>query len=228
MPPPNFALSFDGIDDFASIANTGDFDFGDGMTIEAWVKPTSLATSGSYAAIARGAFADGGGGGGSWVLALRNTDHTDVGLSGCTPGCDAVRSGPGGLVVGEWQHIAGQYDGTTIQLYRNGQFVDSTPLSGDLSNFGFLILGLWTDSFHGLIDEVRVWSTPKGPFDIDADYDRVLSGNEVGLVGYYRFDEGSGQTFADSSVAGNNGRLGSSGAQDIRDPLWTPSDVPVG
>jgi hypothetical protein len=74
---------------------------------------------------------------------------------------------------------------------------------------------------------VRVWNTPRGPAAIGQDWDRILDGDEVGLVGDYRFDEGGGQLFADSSVRSNDGKLGNNIAQDVHDALWTPSDVPV-
>ena len=41
-PLPPYALQFDGLDDFASIADQGDFDFDQAFTVEAWVKPLSL------------------------------------------------------------------------------------------------------------------------------------------------------------------------------------------
>ena len=54
-----------------------------------------------------------------------------------------------------------------------------------------------------------------------------LTGTETGLVGYYRFDEGSGTTTADISpthVAATffGGDAGSAGA-----PTWVMSDAPV-
>ncbi len=41
-PSPPYALQFDGLDDFVSIAGLGEFDFDQAFTIEAWVKPLSI------------------------------------------------------------------------------------------------------------------------------------------------------------------------------------------
>jgi Concanavalin A-like lectin/glucanases superfamily len=41
-----------------------------------------------------------------------------------------------------------------------------------------------------------------------------------GLVAYYRFDEGSGQTLADQSGNGHDGTLGSTAGADTNDPSW--------
>jgi hypothetical protein len=197
------------------------------MTIEAWVKPTSLAGSG-FSAVVQGAFSEPPFSGAAWTMFLNSSDHSNWGLSGCTPGCSAATSGAGGLVVGEWQHLTATYDGVTIMIYRNGQFLTSSVLSGDLSNVGFLVIGTWTTSFRGYIDEVRVWDHSRLPTDIADDHDQVLVGNEPGLVGYWRFNEGTGQVAGDSSTRSNDGKLGSVLGDDSFDPDWVASDVPIG
>ena len=42
-----------------------------------------------------------------------------------------------------------------------------------------------------------------------------------GLVGYYKFDEGSGQYLLDYSVRGNHLQLGSDPGEDSNDPSWS-------
>src|SRR5262249_23113565 len=49
---------------------------------------------------------------------------------------------------------------------------------------------------------------------------RSLSGKESGLVGYWRFDEGSGTSSADATGAGNTATLVSS-------PAWQLSTIPM-
>ncbi|MCK4891113.1 MAG: LamG domain-containing protein, partial [Candidatus Pacebacteria bacterium] len=44
-----------------------------------------------------------------------------------------------------------------------------------------------------------------------------------GLVGYWEFDEGTGQTAYDGSDSSNNGQLGSTASSDDNDPSWTAS-----
>ena len=62
--------------------------------------------------------------------------------------------------------------------------------------------------FNGLVDEVRLWNVVRTPAEIAADWNQALVGNEPGLVGYYKFDEGSGIAVIDSSTGGNDGMLG--------------------
>jgi hypothetical protein len=45
------------------------------------------------------------------------------------------------------------------------------------------------------------------------------------LVGYWKLDEGSGQTFADSSGNGNSGVLGSTNGADTTDPTWSTGHI---
>ena len=47
-----------------------------------------------------------------------------------------------------------------------------------------------------------------------------------GLVGYWRFDEGAGQTFHVGIAFDNRGRLGSTDGEDAQDPTWAISDAP--
>ena len=52
-----------------------------------------------------------------------------------------------------------------------------------------------------------------------------LRGDEPGLVGYWRFDEGAGVIAGDTSPSRNDGALGY-GLPDLA-PEWVPSDAPI-
>lgn len=72
--------------------------------------------------------------------------------------------------------------------------------------------------FAGLLDEVRVYDRILSSSEVSALY----SGNSVtsGLVGYWQFDEGDGQSVSNSSANGNIGNLGSSMSSEFNDPRW--------
>lgn len=58
-------------------------------------------------------------------------------------------------------------------------------------------------SFRGWMDELRIWSVARSPEEIAASRQLVLPPGTPGLVGQYRFEEGSGTVVADSSGAGS-------------------------
>jgi hypothetical protein len=75
-------------------------------------------------------------------------------------------------------------------------------------------------TFNGIIDELRIWNVARTQSQIQNDMNRRLTGSEAGLVGYWRFDEGSGNTTGDSSRHGNTGTL-------FNGPVWVVSTAPI-
>ncbi|MGV2388023.1 MAG UNVERIFIED_CONTAM: hypothetical protein LVR29_05990 [Microcystis novacekii LVE1205-3] len=67
--------------------------------------------------------------------------------------------------------------------------------------------------FDGIIDDVRIWNTARTQSEIQANFNRELTGNESGLVGYWNFNSINGNTVQDLSRNQNNGSL--FGAQPV-------------
>ncbi|HEX4948950.1 MAG TPA: LamG-like jellyroll fold domain-containing protein [Blastocatellia bacterium] len=126
--------------------------------------------------------------------------------------------------VNTWVHLAGVYDDVAKRwlLYRNGveigradSAVGAVPLNNSwvlgaqIDTAASLGLGLFTSStakelFFGQMDEVRIWNVARSSVDINADKNRRLRGNDIGLVGCWRFDDGLAR---DHSVQRNDGRV---------------------
>lgn len=235
-----YALRFDGVDDYVSIAEDSDFDFDTTFTVEAWVKPLSLSGSGAFKGFVRGYITEPPFAGlGAWVMFLHRSNFSDWGLSVCTPFCNAATSGAGGLQVNRWQHIAATYDGNSIRSYYNGELVNSAHLTGDVGGINILLIGIWETSFNGLIDEVRLWNVTRTQSEIQENMNRCLTGSGPGLVGYWRFEEGGGLTTIDASGHGNTGILNNGVAwkrtncieieqQYAVDDRWNLVSVPLG
>lgn len=223
-PTPNFALSFDGVDDFAVVDGSGgEYDtFGSAITIEAWVNLDPSATS-SAVLIGQGDEPPGFGGG-YFLLAA-----AQIVIS--TPSTD--NSGTVAVTPGQWHHIAGSYDGTTMRAYIDGVEVISNdhPSPGPIpSGVNYLSFGTFsTGRFTGLIDEVRLWNVVRTDTQILQNYDQPVSGSSPGLVGYWNFNSGTGQTVVNRAGAGLglDARLGSTTGTDAEDPLWVDSVAPV-
>ena len=90
--------------------------------------------------------------------------------------------------AGIWQHIAVVYNGTNVDVYKNGQlgFNSNTTTFSDNTS-GPMTVGDAT--FWGQLDEVRIWDVPRTQGDIQADLYGSVVGNEPGLLAYWRFDQ---------------------------------------
>jgi hypothetical protein len=139
------------------------------------------------------------------------------------------------LDVGTWYHVAGTYDaqGGTVKVYVNGVEQASADYSSGITyaNNRDLRFGTQIKSYKrnerflkGAIDEVRIWERARSAEEIGATMDREISGGENGLVGYWRLNEGEGNTTADLSNGATvssvrNGELGVLQGG----PIWIPA-----
>jgi len=213
---PGTSLEFDGTDDY--ISGTGIDSISTAISIEAWVKHNSLPASVQrYVTIEPETAVlryDGSAYGGIDELHfyVKQTDGT---LSNIR--VDNV------LTTGEWLHIAGTYDGTTLKLYLNGELIQSSaaatgglfPLNGDFvfSNSG--------STLDGKMDEVRLWNVVRSEQEIRENMYLPITGTETG-ISYWQFNEGSGTTASDL-ISGNNGTL-----HNMTEDDWIASTVPFG
>ncbi len=136
--------------------------------------------------------------------------------------CGVTATSP--IQMDTWMHVAATYDGSVMRIYVNG-VEEGTPLvvSGPISvNDRPVVLGRnihqYYNGFSGRMDEVRVWNVARSGRQIKRYMNRRLAGNEEGLVGYWRFDEGTGGTTADATGHGNTGT--------IENAVWLTSDAP--
>ncbi len=135
-------------------------------------------------------------------------------------------TGTPSLLDGAWHQLTlvrrlDASSGALLELWIDGALVDdeTTPNDGDLHSYwddaaafpegqqGFFwgaekqaaigVLGQYED-YKGLIAELRFWSVAKTPAEIASSFGEPVSGNEPGLVGLYRFDEGAGAEVCDA------------------------------
>ncbi|HVQ58803.1 MAG TPA: LamG-like jellyroll fold domain-containing protein [Solirubrobacterales bacterium] len=157
------ALSFDGTNDRVDVPDANSLDLTNGMTLEAWVKPT---TNGGYrTALMKERGAD-------LVYSLYASNGATPKFESFTTGENAATS-PNGLSLTSWTHLTATYDGTTMRLYENGTQVATKATTGSMPNTtGALRIGgnaPWGEYFSGLIDEVRVYNRALSVSEIEAD-----------------------------------------------------------
>jgi hypothetical protein len=98
--------------------------------------------------------------------------------------------------IGQWTHVAVTVTSNNqVSYYIYGEAAGTWNAgTSDLSLGSALNLGDNSGSrrFNGLLDEVQIWEVALGQSQIQSNMNRSLTGNESGLIGYFKFDEGSG------------------------------------
>jgi len=119
---------------------------------------------------------------------------------------------PGMLAPDVWYHVAVTHDGTLCKLYVNGQLVVSKTFALSINSMSNLRIGQHNNTiaelfgFVGDMDEIRLWSYARSAIQIRENTNKLLFGDETGLVGYWTFDEDVGATVIDRSKSTNNGQ----------------------
>ena len=197
------SINFDGFDDNIRISDHADLDLTQDYTLEAWIFPETFAWLGGIISKYHTPGANG------YMLRLTyQSPYTGLGF-------DELVTGTGLLSANQWYHIAAVKNGGERKLFINGA---ESSLSGSAlnvtTNNNSVRIGSDYGSrfFDGRIDEVRIWNTPRTQDEIIATMD-IDPSNEEGLVAYYNFNEGAGDTLFDLSGNGHNGLL-------IGNPSW--------
>ena len=127
------------------------------------------------------------------------------------------------LVVGQWYHVAGTYDGTTMKLYKNGGLVGSLATSGGMYATGATFnIGNSGEPMIGKIDELRLWNVARTGAEIILYRNQELTLPQTGLHSYWRFNESSGTAAADL-CANSPGTL-----YNMTNANWVTSTIPHG
>jgi formylglycine-generating enzyme required for sulfatase activity len=219
-----YSLLFDGTDDFAFRAHDPLLNLDSGMTLEAWIKREALGNDETIIAKAASPTIA------SYRLGMNATGHAtfQVFESSGTPFVDLT----GGITLtnNTWTHLAATYDGSTAKLLLNGVLDSSSSATGSvrISSLSPLGIGgiLGSDTFGGLIDEVRLWDHARTEKDILANYARKLDGNEAGLVAYWQVQEPGSQMALDTTANGLDLTLGDTGNPESFDPTWFAESFP--
>jgi hypothetical protein len=120
---------------------------------------------------------------------------------------EALFKFPDAVPAEAWQHMAYVYDyeNGDIFIYQNDKILlDVKGESIDIRNSGDIYLGKssisGSDYFAGSFHELRIWSKYLSIGDVYANQYKTLSGNEVGLYGYWPVDEAFGNLAIDKAA----------------------------
>lgn len=172
-------------------------------TFEAWVKFTTV--SSFQVILGKDA---GGGPNRQFAFGASNgrlyIEHYDNGGTGCT----YLQDNSNLMVANVWYHVAVVNSAGTFKFYRDGVELTASTFSGTYGAQGqkavALMIGcrLGSEFLSGLVDEVRFWNTARSGANILANKDTELVGNETGLVGYWKCNQGAGTKLKDYSATG--------------------------
>ncbi len=217
----NYALSFDGSTNYVQVSDNNGLDLSANFTLEFWVYPTGVGSDPTQGGIiinkensyeiAR--FADG-----SIQFAMSTSglgsewSWTNTGLT---------------MPLNQWSHVALIKSGTSIVAYLNGSasYSDNAQPATLTGNSQALRIGSRDPSrnqfFNGYIDEVRIWNVARTQAQVKrCMFNEDVSNSATGLVGYYRMNEGSGSSTANSctNTSGIDGSL-------VNSPSWQSSPI---
>ncbi len=121
------------------------------------------------------------------------------------------------LPTNKWIFITFTFNGTDLNLYVDGVLNQSSTASISLaSSTNDLYIGSAAGSslfFDGSIDDIALWDSALSQSDITSIYNSgsgisdLTQTYSTNLVGYWKLDEGSGNSASDSSAQGNSGTL---------------------
>lgn len=213
------ALSFDGTGDFVRVLRQVQADF----TLEAWISTTTSRAGSNFFDGLGVIYADVSGSANDFGTSILNGKlafgTVDLTIQSTTT-----------VTTGVWVHIAAvriRSSGTMRVLVNGTQEAQTTNGSTNMltapSSIDFGGNTIDSRFFNGKVDEVRIWNVARTAAQIQGTMTTKLVGNEAGLVGYWRFDDGAGNAAVDSSGSANNGSLGA-GTAAAR-PTWVKPSV---
>ena len=113
------------------------------------------------------------------------------------------------VVIGQWTHLAGTYDGTTYRFYVNGVLMNTLVAGFSVNTSRPLRIGAGRTEgeplyyFPGAVDEVKIWNYARSASQINDNKNVNLALPQTGLMSYYQFEDGT----ATSKTGSNTGAL---------------------
>jgi len=205
-----FSLDFDGIDDYVLVLSDSVFEFAkaDAFSVSFWVKE-----SGSDARFCVAKHND-----------VTTTFNWDIGIDSSNYPvfrCDSHSGGTSltgsGTTSAGWNNVIATYSNGAMEIYLNGSSGGTGTYTGaataNTSYLTFAKAQYSSNTAAVILDEIAIWNAQldadaaavvgASPFDLmykNGNYDY-----QSNLVGYWRLEEGTGATAADSTTNGNNG-----------------------
>lgn len=214
-----YALLFDGKSSYINVSSSEVLNLSSALTIQAWIRPDFSEGSQelTFPIVSKG-FKDL-----RYVFSIKNNNSSQLTLSNKPLTLKDEK-----YISNTWYNLSISWNGTNVKLYRNGLLISSDDLKLETltgSESDKLVIGANLANntfFKGEIDEVRIWNVALSQEEIRKNMHTVMQGNELGLVSYWKFDDGSGDKISDSGSEKTSGTLVNFGTNN-----WKFSTAPI-
>ncbi|MBK9096826.1 MAG: T9SS type A sorting domain-containing protein [bacterium] len=227
-----YALQFDGTDDRLDCGNGSSLQItGNKITLEAWININEFKSqpfAGSVIVKDQGSNSSG--------YMIRCGGNGVINFNIGNGSWHEINTPANSVQLNSWHHVSATYNGIAMKIYVDGELsaqLNSIFTIGNANNSNLLIgesPGFPGRVFNGKIDEVRVWNVARSQSQIQNTMNTILtpeyySTPDSGLAGYWRLDEGIGQTAEDLSFYSNTATLGTTPNPDANDPSWAQANI---
>jgi chitodextrinase len=166
------ALSFNGTTARVNIPNAASLQLTTGMTLEAWVKPSTVSNKWRDVIYK---------GNDNYYLEATSNKSSRPAGGGTFGGGNANAFGTAALTANAWAFLTLTYDGANLRLYVNGTLAGTQAKSGSIAT-STNQLQIGSDSlngqfFSGVIDEVRVYNIALSAAAIQTDMTTPIGGS---------------------------------------------------
>ncbi|MBX2902191.1 MAG: T9SS type A sorting domain-containing protein [Chitinophagales bacterium] len=201
--PTNYALDLDGVDDYIDLG-TNNRGITSTVTVSAKVK--AAVTGASQFIVSKYVAASLG-----FYLYIDATGKAAI--QGRDAAGAAKTSGVSTTVVADnqWHEVTGVVRNTGWEIWVDGVLENSGAYSlgaAGLATTAGLLVGYFSPNYSTMdVDHVAIWNTALSTPTIAANNFACLTGSEANLVGYFKFNEGTGTVVNDLSSSALNGSL---------------------
>ncbi|WP_456478634.1 outer membrane protein assembly factor BamB family protein [Geoglobus ahangari] len=165
------ALRFDGVDDYAEVADDDSLDLSSQFTVALWFKVVSWP---EY----YGCLIDKGTSG-QRTYSVYTLSDGKIWYATHNSSGELWKIYQAGIQAGKWYHVAVTANGSVMKLFINGVYVDQRSAQGPYTTYDYpLSMGrrhIYNDlKFNGIIDEVRIYSKALTPEEVKMLYYSTL------------------------------------------------------
>jgi hypothetical protein len=191
---------------FGVVANNPSIDLTEELTISAWIRPNAIENKGILTKLS----------GDGYEFRIFSDGKLEFRINRSSEGTTyKIMSNQKYVADGRtWTHVAVTFNGTNSTLYINGE-------EDNFANFNLVTIKSNTSDlrigavgngnrWNGGLDDIRLYNKALTKNEISSLYensDFSISQTNLEPVGYWKMDEGNGNSFVDNSAKGNNAAI---------------------